>query len=87
VSLALQTLSGVPTTQNDNQFRLILPLDSAFHLLTGASSLDFIVQPNTELQGVSSIVPGTPLRVRGLLFFDAPSGGYKLATRITLSPL
>jgi hypothetical protein len=78
VELALQTLRGTPTSQTGNQFTLALPSDSAFHLLTGATSIDFIVQSNT------SIVLGTPVHVRGLLFFDTPSGRYKLvATRVT----
>ena len=82
--LSLQTLSGLPTSQNGNQYTLALPADSAFRLLTGAASIDFIVQPNTELKGLTSIIPGIQVQVRGLLFFDAPSGRYKLvATRIT----
>lgn len=84
IKLGLQTLSGSPSAQNGNQYTLTLPVDSAFHLLTGAASIDFIVQSNTEFKGLASIVLGTPVHVRGLLFFDAPSGRYKLvATRIT----
>jgi hypothetical protein len=87
VKLSLQTLSGTPTSQNVNQYTLTLPVtgDSALHLLTGATSIDFVVQqPGTEFKGLTSIVLSIPVHVRGLLFFDSPSGRYKLvATRIT----
>ena len=86
VQLALQTLRGVTTSQNGSQYTLVppdTPVDSAFFLLTGAGSIDFFVQPTTQLDGLSSIVLSTPLHVRGLVFFDAPSGRYKLvATRV-----
>jgi len=86
VKLSLQTLSGTPNSQTGgNQYTLALPSGSALGLLTGASSVDFIVQqPGTELKGLSNIVLGTPVHVRGLLFFDRPSGRYKLvAARVT----
>lgn len=85
VKLALQTLSGTPNTQTGtNQYTLTLPSDSALHLLTGASSIDLIVQPTTEFKGLSGIFLSTPVHARGLLFFDTPSGRYKLvATRVT----
>ena len=87
VKLGLQALSGTPTSQNVNQYTLTLPVtgDSAFHLLTGATSIDFIVQqPGTEFKGLTSVALSIPVHVRGLLLFDASSGRYKLvATRIT----
>lgn len=84
VKLNLQTVDGTPNSQTGNQYTLTLPADSAFFLLTGATTIDFIVQPTTELKGVSTIVLGTPLQVRGLLLFDSVSGRYKLvASRVT----
>lgn len=94
VKLDLETLGGQVTSfvQNGNQalFTLLLPADalsgqpvSAFSLLSGAASVDVFQQPSTELKGLAAIVPGNSVRVRGLLFFDAISGRYKLvATRI-----
>jgi hypothetical protein len=84
IKLNLQTLRGTPNSQTGNQYTLTLPADSEFLLLTGATSIDFILQSSTELKGLSTIVLGTPLHVRGLLLFDAVSGRYKLvASRIT----
>lgn len=84
IKLNLQTLRGTPNSQTGNQYTLTLPADSAFLLLTGATSIDFVLQSSTELKGLSTIVLGTPLHVRGLLLFDSVSGRYKLvASRIT----
>jgi hypothetical protein len=84
IKLNLQTLRGTPNSQIGNQYTLTLPADSAFLLLTGATSIDFVLQSSTELKGLSTIVLGTPLHVRGLLLFDSVSGRYKLvASRIT----
>jgi uncharacterized protein DUF5666/uncharacterized protein DUF4382 len=83
IKLNRQTVSGTPNSQTGNQFTLTLPADSAFKLLTGATSIDFILQSNTELKGLSVVVLGTPLHVRGLLLLDTPSGRYKLvASRV-----
>jgi len=85
VKLGLQTFGGTPNVQTgNNQFTLALPAGSAFSLLTGASSIDLIVQPTTEFKGISSIVLSSAVHARGLLLFDTPSGRYKLvATRVT----
>lgn len=84
VKLGLQTLGGTPNSQNGTQYTLSLPSPSAFLLLTGATNIDFILQSTTELNGLSTIVLGAPLHVRGLLLFDTVSSRYKLvATRIT----
>ena len=88
VKLAPRAMSGSPITQNGSQFTLGLPpTGSALNFMTGASSVDFIVQPATEFKGMTGIILGSPVRVRGLMFFDIPSSRYKLvASRITPGP-
>ena len=88
VKLAPQAFAGTPNSRNGTQYTLTLPAgsgsESAFQLLTGATDIDFIVQSSTDLKGLSTIVIGNALHVRGLLLFDIPSGRYKLvAMRIT----
>lgn len=86
VELELQTLSGdvsnLVTNGSQATFTLTLPVDSAFRVLTGASSVTVVKQPGTVLNGFATVPSSGGVRVRGLLFLDA--GQYKMvAARIT----
>gem|GEM_PF-4194331 len=83
LKLKLQTLAGtVGAISNGgvlNQQILVFtpPPDSVFTLLTGQATLTVVQQPSTVSLG-TTVAPGNPLHVRGLLFFDTVSGGYFL---------
>lgn len=73
------TGSGAPTT-----FTLMVPADSAFGTLTGATAITVFQQPGTELRGMTTITNGSTVHVRGLLFLDA--GSYKLVASRIMAP-
>jgi hypothetical protein len=73
------TGSGTPTT-----FTLTVAADSAFAMLTGATSITVFQQPRTELRGMTTITNGSTVHARGLLFLDA--GTYKLVAGRIMAP-
>ena len=75
------TVSAYVQTGTQATFILTVPLDSAFAMLTGSTTIAVFQQSNTELKGITAISNSSSVRVRGLLFLDA--GTYKLvASRI-----
>lgn len=79
LTLQQQGLSGTVSSYASGSpasFILILPSDSAFTGITGASTITVFQQPDTQLRGITSVSNGASVQVRGLLFFDA--GTYKL---------
>lgn len=80
IRLVEQGLRGTVSnyTANGSQATCMLNLapDSAFATITGTSIVTVYQQGGTQLRGLSSIINGNQIEVRGLLFADA--GGYKL---------
>ena len=80
IRLVEQGLRGTVSnyTANGSQATCTLNLapDSAFATITGTSIVTVYQQGGTQLWGLSSMVNGSQIEVRGLLFADA--GGYKL---------
>lgn len=75
------TVSAYVLNGTEASFTLTLPTDSALARLTGASTMTVYQRSGTQLRGLSSIVDGNLLLVRGLLFLD--NGVYRLvASRI-----
>ena len=82
IKLLEQSLSGVVSNSSPASFTLTVAADSAFRLITSASTVTVYRQNNTQLKGLNSISDGATVRVRGLLFFDGST--YRLfAGRIT----
>ena len=87
IDLEQQGLSGTvsgysgsaPTT-----FTLTLPADSAFTTLTGSTTVTVFQQAGTKLSGMTTIMNGSTVHVRGLVFFDA--GTYKLVAGRIMAP-
>ena len=80
IRLVEQGLRGTVSnyTANGSQATCTLNLapDSAFATITGTSIVTVYQQGGAQLRGLSSMVNGSQIEVRGLLFADA--GGYKL---------
>lgn len=76
------TVSNYAAINNGSQFTLTFNQDSAFKLLSGASSVNVIV-PTTADTGTLDLSKsnGTVLRVRGLVF-QTPNGYFVVASRI-----
>ncbi|HEU5453890.1 MAG TPA: DUF5666 domain-containing protein [Terriglobales bacterium] len=73
IQLRRQALSGTvgaAATGSNATFSLLLDADSAFVKLTGVTSINVYQVSKTVLKGVSSVAPGSQVKVRGLLFFD-----------------
>jgi hypothetical protein len=78
------TVSNLTTTAGVTSFTLTVPLDSAFSVIGGTSTVTVYQQSGTELKGISSIANGATVRVRGLLFTDG--GTFKFAARRITTP-
>jgi len=84
VRLQQQALVGAVSAATSSQFTLTVADDSAFKLLTGKNTLTVLRQQNTELKNGVTIANAAVVRVRGLVFFDPPSGTFTMvAGRIT----
>ncbi|HEX7285538.1 MAG TPA: DUF5666 domain-containing protein [Candidatus Angelobacter sp.] len=87
VTLVQQGLSGtasaVAITGSTGTFTLTLPADSAFAKLTGSTTVTVHQQPGTQLKGLTAVINGASVRVRGLLFFDGANYQF-VAARIGL---
>ncbi|HSA93078.1 MAG TPA: DUF5666 domain-containing protein [Terriglobales bacterium] len=78
------TVSNLATAGSQSTFTLTVPVDSAFALLTGQTTLQVIRQPETRLKGITTIANGDTVRTRGLLFFDGV--GYHMVTSRIAAP-
>lgn len=62
-------VSGLATSPSSGPvtFMLTLPPDAAFSILSGASVLQVLWQPTTDLHGLTAVSNGDSIRVRGLV--------------------
>lgn len=88
VHLDQQGLRGTVANYSANgaqaTFTLSVAPDSLFASLTGTTSITVYQQASTELWGGSTVVNGSTVEVRGLLFVD--SGTYRLVAGRILAP-
>jgi len=79
----LGTVSGLAgsTTAGPTTFRLSVPSDSAFAMLSGMTQVTVYWQPDTDLHKLSNVNNGDTVRVRGLVFFTG-TGFNMIARRI-----
>ena len=82
VVLEPQGLSGTVASASGSGFTLSLPTDSAFTLLTGATSVTVYQTSQTQLNGLTSITNSQNVEVYGYLFFNAGSYNF-VAMQIT----
>jgi hypothetical protein len=78
------TVSNYSASGSQATFTLTLPPDSAFAILTGASSITVYKQNGTQMHNLSAVANGNQVGVRGLLFYD--SGSYKLVSTWIVAP-
>jgi hypothetical protein len=88
VRLEQQGLSGTVSAYLSNgsqaTFTLTLPSGSAFTTLSGANTVVVFQQAGTQMTEITSIINGSAVHVRGLLFLDA--GTYKLVASRIMGP-
>ena len=77
-------VSGFTGSAAQASFTITVAPDSAFAILTGATTATIYQQSGTELRGMTAVTDGNVVHVRGLLFFDA--GAYKLVASRIMSP-
>ncbi len=68
-----QGLSGTVASASGSGFTLSLPSDSAFTLLTGATSVAVYQTAQTQMQGLTAATKGQNVAVYGYLFYNAGS--------------
>jgi len=75
------TVSGLAgsTTAGPTTFRLSVPSDSAFAMLSGMTQVTVYWQPDTDLHKLSNVNNGDTVRVRGLVFFTGT--GFNMISR------
>ena len=82
IELEPQGLSGTVASASGSGFTLSLPSDSAFTLLTGASSVTVYQTAQTQMNGLTAAANGQNVAVYGYLFFNAGSYNF-VAMQIT----
>ena len=76
-----QGLSGTVASASSSGFTLSLPSDSAFTLLTGATSLSVYQTAQTQMKGLTAVANGQNIAVYGYLFYNAGSYNF-VATQL-----
>ena len=82
VELEPQGLSGTVASASGSGFTLSLPSDSAFTLLTGATSVPVYQTAQTQMKGLTAVANGQNVAVYGYLFYNAGSYNF-VAMQIT----
>ncbi len=82
IELEPQGLSGTVASASGSGFTLSLPSDSAFTLLTGATSVTVYQTSQTQLNGLTAAANGQNVAVYGYLFHNAGSYNF-VAMQIT----
>ncbi len=82
IELEPQGLSGTVANASSGSFTLNLASDSAFTLLTGATSVTTYTIPAMQLHGLTSVANGQSVEIQGYLFYSAGSYSF-VATQIT----
>ncbi|HVC90368.1 MAG TPA: DUF5666 domain-containing protein [Acidobacteriaceae bacterium] len=77
-----QGLSGTVASASGSGFTLSLPSDSAFTLLTGATSVPVYQTAQTQMKGLTAVANGQNVAVYGYLFYNAGSYNF-VAMQIT----
>ena len=78
------TVSGYSASGSQATFTLALPANSAFAILTGASSIQVYQQAGTQLFNLASVGNGSDLIVRGLLFYNGTA--YQMVASWMVAP-
>lgn len=78
------TVSGYAASGSQATFTLTLAADSAFAILTSATTIQVYQQAGTRMMGLQTPANGQDLAVRGLLFNDA--GTYRLVAAWVTTP-
>ncbi|MGB8477494.1 MAG: DUF4382 domain-containing protein [Acidobacteriaceae bacterium] len=73
IELEPQGLSGTVASATGSGFTLSLPSDSAFTLLTGATSVTVYQTAQTQMKGLTAVANGQNVVVYGYLFYNAGS--------------
>lgn len=73
IELEPQGLSGTVASASGSGFMLSLPSDSAFTLLTGATSFTVYLTAQTQMKDMTAVANGQNVAVYGYLFYNAGS--------------
>ena len=88
VQLVQQAMSGTVSNllagSAPATFTLTVPANSAFAILTGATTMTVYQQPGTEMRGLPGISNNAQVQVRGLLFHN--SGAYQMVASRIMAP-